>query len=71
MSDAKKAINDAGGLVTLADIAREAGVTHQAARKWRKAEGWPAPVAVLSGKHPVEVYLHQDIQAWKRARNAR
>lgn len=63
-------ITEGGGLVTLADLARSAGVSHTAARKWRLTADWPAPVAVLGADtvRPVEVFLMADYRRWRGRR---
>lgn len=60
---AVEAIQEAGGLVTPADIAREWGVTHQAVEKRIRAGAFPAPVK-LAGR--VRLYLRAQVEHLRR-----
>lgn len=62
----RDAAQKAGGLVTLADIARRADVSHQAVRKWRQRGDWPAPVDTIGAgtQKPLEVFALSDYMAW-------
>lgn len=71
--DIREEIEKGGGLVTLADIARIAGVSHSAARKWRQRPDWPAALATV-GRHtaqPTELYLVADYRKWQGEQQAR
>lgn len=59
-------VKKAGGLMSLADIARDYDVSHQAVRKWRERDDWPDPVGVIGAgtRQPVEVFLARDYRKW-------
>jgi hypothetical protein len=54
-------------LLTLADIGRMFGVTRQAAGKWAKGDGFPAPHGMTGTGR---VWKRKDVEAWAR-RNGR
>jgi hypothetical protein len=60
---ARSAIDEAGGLVTPADIARDWGVTHQAVEKRIRAGRFPPPVKV-AGR--LKLYLRAQVEHLKR-----
>lgn len=65
----KQVIEKAGGLVSLADIARLANVSHTAARRWPTRGDFPEPVGTIAQgtAQPVQVWTLADVDAWHRA----
>lgn len=63
-------VKRAGGLMSLADAARAADVSHAAARKWRQRADWPDPIGVVGQDtaQPTEVFLTRDIREWQGKR---
>lgn len=68
--DLKEEVKRAGGIMSLADVARDAGVTHSAVRKWRKQDDWPEPLDSIGEgtEQPVELFLAADVRQWQGAR---
>lgn len=69
--DVSRAIAQAGGLVSLPDIARRMGVSRTRARQFVEMPGFPLPVASIgegTRQAPVRVWLWREVQAWKARR---
>lgn len=64
--EVKRAIERAGGLLTMADVAQDLGVSRQAVAKMRGKHGFPEPVAKVAGR---ELYAANEVASWKEGRD--